>query len=85
MYDFILIKGDLLVMFTWPELHTYILCMKRKSVKEKETRVNTLLNQFTYKLQKNKNNNKTTQIYMTYPTLKERKRTYRRSFRKLKI
>ena len=29
--------------------------MKRKSVKEKETRVNTLLNQFTYKLQKKTN------------------------------
>ena len=64
-------------MFTWPELHTCILCMKRKSVKEKETRVNTLLNQFTYKLQKkNKQTNKTTQIYLTYPTLKERKKKH---------
>ena len=54
MNDFILI----LVMCTWPELHTCILCMKRKSIKENETRVNTLLNQFTYKLQKNKQTNK---------------------------
>ena len=50
--------------------------MKRKSVKEKETTVHTLLNQFTYKLQKNKQTNKTTQIYLTYPTLKERKKKH---------
>ena len=58
MYDFILI----LVMCTWPELHTCILCMKTKPIKENETRVNTLLNQFTYKLQKktNKQTNKQT-------------------------
>ena len=39
-------------MCTWPELQTCILCMKIKSIKENETIVNTLLNQFTYKLQK---------------------------------
>ena len=54
MYDFLLI----LVICTWPELHTCILCMKRKSIKENETRVNTLLNQFTYKLQKKQQTNK---------------------------
>ena len=39
-------------MGIWPELHTCILSTKSKSVKENETRVNTLQNQFTYKLQK---------------------------------
>ena len=39
-------------MCTWPELHTCIPCRKRKSIKENETRVNTLLNQFSYKLLK---------------------------------
>ena len=50
--------------------------MKRKYVKEKETTVNTLLNQFAYKLQKKKQTNKTKQIYLTYPTLKERKKKH---------
>ena len=45
-------------MCTWPELHTCTLCMKRKSIKENETTVNTLLNQFTYKLKEKSNKNK---------------------------
>ena len=47
-------------MCTWPELHTCVICMKRKSITENETTVNTPLNQFTYKLQKNKNKTKKT-------------------------
>ena len=57
-------------MCTWPELHTCVLCMKRKSITENETTVNTPLNQFTYKLQKNK---KQQQIYLTYLIWKEKK------------
>ena len=73
-----------------PELHTCILCMKIKSIKENETRVNTPLNQFTYKLHKKNNNkqtkkkkkqNKTKQISLIYLNWKEKKETYRRSFR----
>ena len=70
-------------MCTWPELQTCILCMKIKSIKENETIVNTLLNQFTYKLQKKnskqtnkeeKKQNETKQIYLIYLTWKEKKR-----------
>ena len=64
-------------MCTWPELHTCVLCMKRKSITENETTVNTPLNQFTYKLQKNKNQKQKTkkqqQIYLTYLIWKEKK------------
>ena len=60
-------------MCTWLELHTCVLCMKRKSITENETTVNTTLNQFTYKLQKNKKNKKQQQIYLTYLIWKEKK------------
>ena len=68
-------------MCTWPELHTCILCTKRKSIKANEVRVNTLLNQFTYKLKKtnkqtNKKKDKTKQVYMTYLTRKEKKKKH---------
>ena len=78
MYDFISIKGNkmkLLVMCTWPKFHSCILCMKRKSIKENETRVITLLNQFTYKVQ-NKQTNKTKQIHLTYLIWKEKKKKH---------
>ena len=64
-------------MCTWPELHTCIPCRKRKSIKENETRVNTLLNQFSYKLlKKNAKKRKTKQIYLTYLTWKEKKKEH---------
>ena len=48
-------------MGIWPELHTCILSTKSKSVKENETRFNTLQNQFTFKLQKTNKETKTKQ------------------------
>ena len=59
-------KMKLLGMCTWPELHTCILCMKRKSIKENKTRVNTFLNQFTYKLQKEKQNKTNLLDFLTW-------------------
>ena len=53
--------------------------MNRKSIKENETRVNTLLNQFSYKLLEknaNKKKTKTKQIYLTYLTWKEKKKKH---------
>ena len=67
-------------MCTWPELYTCI--TKRKSIKANEARANTLLNQFTYKLQKKEENkkknrqSKTKQLYLTYPTWKEKKKKH---------
>ena len=82
-------------MCTWRELRTCSLCMKIKSIKENETRVNTLLNQFTYKLQKKQQKHKQTKKKKTkqnktnlfdLPNLeKKNKETYRRSFRHLTI
>ena len=68
-------------MCTWPELHTCTLFMKRKSIKENETRVNTLLNQFAYKLKEKENKNKkrqnrTKQIYLTYLIWKEKRKKH---------
>ena len=64
-------------MCTWPELHTCILCMKRTSIKENETRVNTFLNQLTYELKNKTKQNKTKKnIYLTYPTWKEKKKKH---------
>ena len=53
MSDFTLIKGNKMKLFNYVYLariaymHSF---HERKSIKENETRVNTLLNQFTYKL-----------------------------------
>ena len=66
-------------MGIWPELHACILSTKSKSVKENETRVNTLQNQFTYKLQKtNKQKEKTKQksFYLTYPIWKKKRKKH---------
>ena len=89
MYDFISIKGNkmkLLVMCTWPKFHSCILCMKRKSIKENEARVITLLNQFTYKVQNKQTNkqNKTNSLDLSNLERKE-KETYRKRSRKLTI
>ena len=76
-----------------PSTYVYlacVLCMKRTSIKENETRVNTILNQFFYKLQnknktkKQKKQNKTNLFGL--PNLERKgKETYRRGFRKLTI
>ena len=58
--------------------------MKRKSIKENETRVNKLINQFTYNLQRKKQNeknkqtnkNRTKQIYLIHLTWKEKKKKH---------
>ena len=57
---------------------------ERKVYKENETRVNTLLNQFTYKLKERNNKNKkhkkrqnrTQQIYLTYLIWKEKRKKH---------
>ena len=74
-------------MCTWPELYTCI--TKRKSIKANEARASTLLNQFTYKLEKKEENkkkkskqNKTTLLDLPNLERKE-KETYMTSFRKL--
>ena len=71
-------------MCTWPELHTCTVFMKRKSIKENQKRVNTLLNQFTYKLKEKRNKIKNTKkdkteqnkIYLTYLIWKEKKKKH---------
>ena len=65
-------------MGIWPELHTCILSTKSNSVKENETRVNTLQNQFTFKLQKTNKQTKTKQktFYLPYLIWKEKRKKH---------
>ena len=63
--------------------------MKRTSIKENETRVNTFLNQLTYNLKKKQNKQakqQQQQNLLDLPNLERKeKETYRRSFRNLTI
>ena len=93
MYDFILIKGNkvkpssyvYLARIAYNECYALKENLLRKRKQELTRFLINLLISYKKKKKKNKQTNKTKQIYLTYPTLKERKKAYRRSFRKLTI